>query len=86
MVQTQAYEAQVLAGDVEDLQLRFKLKDGSWVDNPDVISDIRLMELTIRSRTPDPIDGYVDPAYGDAYRHLEHKANIIPRNIIFTDE
>ena len=30
MVQSQAYPAQILCGDVEDFQVRFKMKSGQW--------------------------------------------------------
>lgn len=81
MVQTQAYPPQILAGDIEDFQLRFKLKDGSWVNNPDNVSDIRMMELSLRARTPDPLQGYRDPVYDDEYKRIVLRSNVIPRNI-----
>lgn len=83
MVQTQAYEPQILAGDIEDFQLRFKLKDDSWVDNPVEISDVRMMEISLRAKTPDPIKGYADPVHGDEYKRITLDTDIIPKNIVF---
>ncbi|MFC1512015.1 prepilin-type N-terminal cleavage/methylation domain-containing protein [Candidatus Latescibacterota bacterium] len=83
MVQSQAYPPQVLAGDIEDFQVRFKLRDNTWVDNPLEESDIRMMEITLRAKTPDPIKGYLDPEYGDEYKRLTLKSNVIPKNIVF---
>ncbi len=81
MVQTQVYPPQILAGDIEDFQLRFKLRDGSWVNNPDNVSDIRMMEISLRARTPDPIQGYRNPVYDDEYKRIVLRSNIIPKNI-----
>lgn len=79
----QYYGPQILVGDVEDFQIRFQMKDGQWIDEPDSneIYDIRLVEVTIRARSPEPIPHYTDPAYGDGYRRVELKSKIIPKNI-----
>ncbi len=81
MVRTQAYDPQVLIGDIDDFQLRFKMKDGSWEDEADEIYDIRMIEITIRAKSPNPLKNYIDPVYGDAYKRLEMKSIIIPKNI-----
>jgi len=83
MVQTQAYEPQILAGDIDDFQVRFNLKDESWVDNPFEVSDVRMMEISLRARTPDPIKGYLDQKYGDEYKRIVKKTKVIPKNIVF---
>ena len=82
MVQTQAYEPMILAGDIDDFQVRFNLKDNSWVDEPFDLSDIRMVEITLRLKTPDPIQGYLDPVYGDAHKRVELKSIVIPKNIV----
>jgi prepilin-type N-terminal cleavage/methylation domain-containing protein len=83
MVQTQAYRPQILAGDIDDFQIKFKLKDNSWVNNPVEVSDVRMMEISVRARTPDPLKGYTDVKYGDEYKRIELKTKIIPKNIVF---
>ncbi len=83
MVTSQAYNPQVLLGDVDDFQIRFRMKDDSWQDevDSDEIYDIRMVEITIRARSPEPIQGYTDPVYGDSYKRIEMKSVIIPKNI-----
>lgn len=82
MVQTQGpYGPQILAGDIDNFQVRFKLKDNSWIDEPDELSDIRMVEITIQAMTPTPIHGYIHPVYADAHKRIELKTIVIPRNI-----
>ncbi len=83
MVQTQAYEPQIIIGDVEDFQVRFKMANGDWINDPypEEIIDIRMIELTINSRSPEPIRGYIDPIYNDPYKRIELKSVVIPKNI-----
>jgi hypothetical protein len=86
MVQTQAYEPMILAGDVDDFQVRFQLKDNSWVDEPLYVFDIRMIEIDLRLKTPDPIQGYLDPVYGDAHKRVELKSIVIPKNIVIASK
>jgi len=83
MVQTQAYEPQIILGDVEDFQVRFKMKNDEWVDDPfpEEIPDIRIVEISIRARSAQPIEGYENPVYGDGYQRVELTTQIIPKNI-----
>jgi type II secretory pathway pseudopilin PulG len=83
LVETQAYYPQVLLGNVDDFQIRFIMKNGDYQDeiSADEIYDIRMIEITIRARTPEPIRDYVDPVYGDAYKRVEMQSVIIPKNI-----
>jgi len=83
MVQTQAYDPQIILGDVDDFQVRFKMANGDWIDDPypDEIIDIRMIELSIRARSPEPLKGYIDPLYNDPYKRVELKSVIIPKNI-----
>jgi prepilin-type N-terminal cleavage/methylation domain-containing protein len=84
MVSTQNYPAQILAGDVDQLQFRFLMKSGEYQDDvlASDVEDIRQIEVTIRGRTPDPIRGYTDPVYGDAYKRIEMKITVIPKNLV----
>ena len=81
MVQSQAFEPMILAGDIDDFQIRFKLKNGIWVDEPDELTDIRLVEITLRAMTPEPLKGYEDPVFGDAHKRIELTTVVIPKNI-----
>jgi len=83
MVLTQGpYGPQILAGDIDDFQVRFKLKDNSWTDEPGELSDIRMVEITMQSMTSDPIQGYIHPVYADAHKRIELKSIVIPKNIV----
>ena len=83
LVESQAYYPQVLLGNVDDFQIRFIMKGGNYQDEitADEVYDIRMIEITIRARTPDPIDGYTDPVHGDSYKRTEMQSMIIPKNI-----
>ena len=81
MVQTQIYEPMILAGDIDNFQVRFKLKDGSWVDEPDELMDVRMVEITLRIMTPEPLDGYEDPVFEDGYKRIEMTSIVIPKNV-----
>jgi len=84
MLRHQAYPAQILLGDVDDFQVRFQMKSGAWQDEVtvDEIYNIRVVEITIRAKTPEPVRNYTDPAYGDSYKRVEMKSKIIPLNIV----
>jgi len=83
MVQTQGpYGPQILAGDIDNFQVRFKLRNNSWIDEPDDLSDIRMLEITLQAMTPDPIQGYIHPVYADAHKRIELKTIVIPKNIV----
>jgi prepilin-type N-terminal cleavage/methylation domain-containing protein len=82
MVSTQSSSPQILAGDIDQFQVRYLLKSGSWVNNADDPYDIREVEITLRARSPEPIRGYQDVLYGDAYKRIEMKNVIIPKNLI----
>ena len=84
MTKTQAYPPQILGGDIEYFQIRFKMKSGSWQNTvlSNEVYDIRQIEITLRARSPKPIRNYQDPVYGDAYKRLELKSIVIPKNIV----
>ncbi len=77
------YPSQILIGDVDNFQVRFKMKDDRWIDAPSAeeVYDIRIVEVTIRARSSEPIPNYTDPTYGDGYKRVELKSKIIPKNI-----
>jgi len=84
MTKTQAYPPQILGGDIENFQIRFKMKSGSWQNTvlSNEVYDIRQIEITLRARSPKPIKNYQDPIYGDGYKRLELKSIVIPKNIV----
>jgi hypothetical protein len=84
MTKTQAYPPQILGGDIENFQIRFKMKSGSWQNTvlSNEVYDIRQIEITLRARSPKPIKNYRDPIYGDGYKRLELKSIVIPKNIV----
>jgi prepilin-type N-terminal cleavage/methylation domain-containing protein len=86
MTKTQAYPPQVLGGDIEDFQIRFKMKSGAWqnIVSSNEVYDIRQIEITMRARSPKPFRNYHDPVYGDGYKRLELKCIVIPKNIAVT--
>ncbi len=87
MVQLQGpYGPQVLIGDIDSFQVNFKLKNGTWNPEPFDMNDIRLIEVSLRSKTPEPIYGYTDPEYGDGHKRIELKTHVIPKNIVLVAE
>lgn len=84
MAKTQAYPAQILAGDVDQFQVRFKMKSGAFKNDIDAneVEDIRQVEITVRARTPEPIRGYRDPVFHDGYKRLQLKTTVIPKNLV----
>jgi prepilin-type N-terminal cleavage/methylation domain-containing protein len=84
MVKTQAYPEQILGGDIDRFQIRFKMKSGSWQTTiaASEVYDIRQIEITMRARSSRPLRNYRDPVYGDSYKRLELKSIVIPRNIV----
>ena len=83
LVESQAYYPQVLLGNVDDFQIRFKMKSDNFQDevSADEVYDIRMIEITIRAKSPVPIQGYTDPVYGDSYKRIEMQSLVIPKNI-----
>jgi prepilin-type N-terminal cleavage/methylation domain-containing protein len=85
-------EAQVTAEDIDNLQFRYVLNDGSEVDSGFNERNVRAVEISILARTPHIIRGYTDPSTynigggapvtpGDGYRRRLLKALIKTRNI-----
>jgi hypothetical protein len=82
MVKTQSEPPQILAGDTDQFQVRFKMKDDSWQDTASEVYDIREIEISLRSRSPEPIQGYRDAVFGDGYKRLAMKTIVIPKNLM----
>ncbi|MHB9031121.1 MAG: prepilin-type N-terminal cleavage/methylation domain-containing protein [Candidatus Latescibacterota bacterium] len=85
MVRTLVYPPQVLAGDVEQFQVRFRMRNGQWQNTVDADeinrNEVSQVEIYLRTRSREPIRGYEDPEYGDAYKRMELKTIVIPKNI-----
>ncbi len=84
-------QAQVMAEDIDNLQFRYVLDDGSEVDSGFNERDVRAVEIYLLARTRHIIRGYTDPnTYNmgsmsltpiDGYRRKLLKALIKTRNI-----
>jgi prepilin-type N-terminal cleavage/methylation domain-containing protein len=85
-------EAQVTAEDIDNLQFRYLLNDGSEVDSGFNERNVRAVEISILARTPHIIREYTDPGTynigggapvtpSDGYRRRLLKALIKTRNI-----
>jgi prepilin-type N-terminal cleavage/methylation domain-containing protein len=84
-------QAQVMAEDIDNLQFRYVLDDGSEVDSGFNERDVRAVEIYLLGRTRHIIRGYTDPntynmgginvTPGDGYRRRLLKALIKTRNI-----
>ncbi|MGD9034587.1 MAG: PilW family protein [Desulfobacteraceae bacterium] len=84
-------QAQVMAEDIDNLQFRYVLDDGSEVDSGFNERDVRAVQIYLMGRTRNIIRGYTDPntyniggmnvTPGDGYRRRLLKALIKTRNI-----
>jgi len=84
-------QAQVMAEDIDNLQFRYVLEDGSMTDSGFNERDVRAVEIYLLARTRNIIRGYTDPnTYNmgsmnvtpiDGYRRKLLKALIKTRNI-----
>jgi len=84
---------QTVAENIENLQFRYQLVDGSWVDNPaDNQNRVRAVEILLVGRTAYPQRGYRDttsitfggapiPVPNDAYRRRVLTSLVKTRNI-----
>lgn len=85
MVDSLIASPQILAGDVEQLQVRFRMRNGLWQDTVDAgeinRNEVSQVEIYLRSRSREPIRGYRDSQYGDGYKRMELKTIVIPKNI-----
>ena len=67
----------VLADNIEDLQFRFVLADGTETSQPADISQVRMVKIEMTSRT-----NKVDCEFGgDGYRRRTLESEVMPRNL-----
>ncbi len=78
MVHLPGKAPQVYAEDISDLQFRYRLEDGSVVDSPIAVEDVRevLISVTGRSGRPDP-----DRPDGQQYRTRTISTSVALRNL-----
>ena len=84
---------QVIAENIDNLQFRYQLNDGSWVDTPGTSqARVRAVEVLLVARTAYPQRGYRDttsiafggytvPAPNDAYRRRTFDSIVKTRNV-----
>jgi hypothetical protein len=77
IVSTPANGAQAYADDITDLQFQYRLSNGTIVDVPPLVEDVRevIVSVTGRSHTVDPFKT------GDQYRYRTYKSSINVRNL-----
>jgi len=78
MMKAVGKDPQVYAENITDLQFRYKLSNGTIVDVPPTVEDIRevLITVTGRSANPDP-----DRPHGDQYRFRTYSSSVSLRNL-----
>ena len=78
MMQLPGQTAQIYADNVDDLQFRYRLQNGSIVDDPLLIEDVRevLISVTGRSENPDSDADQDDPYRRRTYASAVHLRNI----------
>lgn len=78
MMKAVGKDPQVYAENVVDLQFQYKLSNGTTVDVPVTVEDIRevLITVTGRSANPDP-----DRQEGDQYRYRTYSSSVSLRNL-----
>lgn len=75
---------QMIAENIDDLQFRYLLNNGSWVDDPAVGGNepnVRAVDVSLVARTAKEIRGYTDPGAGDKYRRRTLNSIVKTRNI-----
>jgi Tfp pilus assembly protein PilW len=66
MMQLQGQAAQVYAENVSDLQFKYKMKGGQLLDVPDIVENVRDVEIQITGRSEQPeLADNGDPTYRD---------------------
>lgn len=75
-------DPQVFATDIENLQFRYRMKNGVIVDEPVVVDDIRevIITLTARSAQEDPSFAEIGN-HGDSYRRRTFTTSVYLRNV-----
>lgn len=69
--------------DIEDMQLTYKLANGSIISNPGTsdIKNIVEINVAITARAPTPDPAYKDPVRGDRYRRKTFTSSVKPYNL-----
>ena len=77
MLELPGQAPQVYAENISDLEFRYRLKNGTIVDAPILVDDVRevLLTITARSRTPDTEDT------DDPYRSRTYTSSVNIRNL-----
>ena len=77
MLKTPAHPPQLYAENIEDLQFRYRMKNGMIVDQPSLADDVRevLISVTGRSNVPDPEEHY------NPYRRRTFATSVFLRNV-----
>ena len=77
VVRTPENGAQIYGDDISDLQFTYRLNNGTIVDVPPLVEDVRevIISITGRSRTADPFKP------GDKYRYRTYTSSVNVRNL-----
>nr|MBN2276896.1 hypothetical protein [candidate division Zixibacteria bacterium] len=76
MLKLPGQAAQVYAENIEDLQFRYRMKNGSIISSPVIIPDIREVAIDLVARTDNPDSDFA----GDPYRRRTYSSNVNLRN------
>ena len=82
MLEVPCHAPQVFATDIEDLQFRYRMKNGVIVDQPVVVDDVRevIITLTARSAHEDPNMAQIG-GHDDSYRRRSFTTSVFLRNV-----
>jgi len=69
--------AQVYAENIENLQFRYRMKNGHVYDTPPIVDDINEIEITVDARSDKPDIDFAD----QPYRHREYATKVNLRNL-----
>jgi len=77
MLEMPGQAPQVYAENIEDLQFRYTMKNGSIYDTPPIIDDLREVHITVKARSDKPDIDFED----EPYRKREYATKVNLRNI-----
>jgi len=77
MMQLPGQTPQIYAENIENLQFRYKVKNGTVVDVPAIAGDIREVSVLLTARTDKPDSDFSN----DSYRHRMYTSKINVRNL-----
>lgn len=76
MMQLPGHNAEVYAENIEDMQIRYRMQNGSIVDVPAIPDDVREIRLSLIARAAEP-----DPQFpSDPYRRRAYNSSVHLRN------